>query len=253
MKKEAFMPERFERMQMLVGASSVDALARKHVAVFGIGGVGGFVAEALARCGIGALTLVDPDVVAPSNVNRQIVALTSTLGMPKVKVMAARVADINPSCKVAAIQDFCLPATVGKFDFAEYDYVVDAVDTVTGKLLLAECAQNTSTPFISCMGTANKLDPTALLVADISETVNCPFARIIRKECRKRGLAGFKVVYSPEKPRRPYSHDEAVRLQIEANRLETGRRDIPGSIAFVPSVAGMILASEVVKDLLASE
>lgn len=229
-------------------------LAQSRVAVFGMGGVGGYCAEALARSGVGALDLIDHDKVSLTNVNRQIVALESTLGRNKAEVMAERVRDINPACKVTAHVCFFLPDTADQIDLAQFDYVVDCVDTVTAKLLLAERAQAAGVPIISSMGTANKLDPTALRVGDISQTSICPLAKIIRKECRKRGIKRLKVVYSTEPAQQPSDEDQAAYLD-EAQSADAavcdkfGRAGIPASTAFVPPAAGLILASEVVKDL----
>ena len=231
----------YERTALVLGEEAMQVLARSRVAVFGLGGVGGYVMEALARCGVGALDLIDSDRISPSNLNRQILATGETLGQWKTDAAAARVYSINPACKVTLHRCFYLPDTAAQFDFTQYDYIVDAIDTVTGKLMLAEEAQRCGTKIISSMGTGNKLDPTAFRVADISQTAVCPLARIMRKELKKRGIEHLKVVYSREKPLEP---TERLRPAEEA-----GRRDIPGSVAFVPSVAGMILAGEVVKDL----
>lgn len=220
----------YERTKQLLGSENMEKLARSRVAVFGVGGVGGYVVEALARCGIGFMDLIDADVVAPSNINRQIIATVSTIGRPKVEAARDRVRDINPECRVNIHKIFYLPETADRFDFREYDYVVDAIDTVSGKLMLAEQAGTAGTPIISSMGAGNKLDPTAFRVADIYNTKVCPLARVMRRELRKRGIEALKVVYSEEEP------------------LKSG--GVPGSIAFVPSVAGLILAGEVVKDLL---
>lgn len=220
----------YERTEQLLGSEGIEKLAKARVAVFGVGGVGGYVVEALARCGIGALDLIDNDVVAPGNLNRQIIATLSTLGKAKVEAARDRVMDINPQCRVSIYKTFYLPDTAESFDFKNYDYVVDAIDTVSGKLMLAEQARAAGTPIISAMGAGNKLDPTAFKVADIYETRVCPLARVMRRELRKRGIESLKVVYSEEEPR------------------STG--DTPGSVSFVPSVAGLILAGEVVKDLL---
>ncbi len=233
--------DNFERTSLLLGGEAMRILADSRVAVFGLGGVGGYVVEALARSGVGALDLVDSDRISPSNLNRQLLATRETLGQWKTEAAAARVHSINPACRVTLHRCFYLPETAPLFDFSQYDYVVDAIDTVTGKLMLVEEALRCGTPIISSMGTGNKLDPTAFRVADISETAVCPLARIMRKELKKRGIEHLKVVYSREKPLEP-----TERL-IPAE--EAGRRDIPGSVAFVPSVAGMILAGEVVKDL----
>ena len=238
------MQNQFSRTELLIGPDGIKALKRARVAVFGIGGVGGHAAEALARTGVGAIDLIDKDVVELSNVNRQVIAALSAIGRPKVEVMAERIADINPACRVRTHRCFYLPATANQFDFREYSYVVDAVDTVTAKLSLIAEADRTGTPIISSMGAANKLDPTAFEVADIYETSICPLAKIIRKECRKRGVKACKVVYSrePERPRFPDTSGEEC----------TRRSGIPGSVAFVPPVAGLIAAGEVVKDLLAA-
>lgn len=230
------MEDVFVRTGLLLGRENMEKLARARVAVFGVGGVGGHVVEALARSGVGALELIDDDVVSPDNLNRQIIALRSTIGQPKVEVAKARVLDVNPNCEVTAHRTFYLPETAGQFDFAAYDYVVDAIDTVTGKLMLAEQAAAAGTPLISSMGAGNKLDPTAFRVADVYETKVCPLAKVMRRELKKRGIASLKVVYSEETPLTPEGSPEE------------GRRP-PGSVAFVPSVAGLILAGEVIRDL----
>ena len=237
--------ERFSRTGMLLGTEAMEHLAAAHVIVFGVGGVGGFAAEALARAGIGHLDLVDDDTVGITNLNRQIVGLTSTLGQPKADVMAERVRDINPTCVVTAHRCFYLPETANRFDLSTYDYVIDAVDTVTAKLHLIERAKEAGTPVISSMGAANKLNPTAFAVADIEKTSVCPLARIIRKEARKRRLGHFKVVYSTEPAIVPQGQED---LEREL-RPGSSNRSLPGSVSFVPPVAGFILASEVVKDL----
>ena len=223
--------EIFSRTESLIGKEAVEKLKNSRVAVFGVGGVGSYVVEALARSGVGALDLIDNDSVSESNINRQIVALHSTLGKQKTAVAAARVKDINPAIKVREHNLFFLPETANSFDFSPYDYVVDAIDTVSGKLALIECAKAANVPVISSMGTGNKLDPTAFEVADISQTSVCPLARVMRRELKKRGVEKVKVVYSKEEPK------------------EMGG-GVPASIAFVPSVAGLIIASEVVKDLI---
>ena len=245
----------FSRTELLLGEDAMQALARAHVAVFGIGGVGGHATEALARCGVGALTLVDHDKVSPTNLNRQIVALTSTIGRYKAEAMAERIADINPNCHVAARVCFYLPDTADEIDLAQFDYIVDAVDNVTAKLLLAERTQVAGVPIISSMGTANKLDPTLLRVTDINKTENCPLAKIIRKECRKRGIRKLKVVYSPEDAQPPSAEAQAVYLAEAAAGDPAacdkfGRAGVPGTVPFVPAAAGLLLASEVVKDLV---
>ena len=228
---------------MLLGEDALARLGACRVAVFGVGGVGGYCVEALARSGIGALDLVDDDDVCLSNLNRQIIALHSTLGRKKVDVAAERVRDINPDCRVTVYPVFYLPDTRDRFDFRDYDYVVDCIDTVQGKLALAEQAQEAGTPIISAMGAGNKLDPTRFEVADIHETSVCPLARVMRAECRRRGIRALKVVYSKEPPLTP--------VQTAAQEKK-GNHPAPGSVAFVPSVAGLILAGEVIKDLLRS-
>lgn len=249
---------RFSRTELLLGEHAMRVLADSRVAVFGLGGVGGSCAEALARSGVGALDLIDHDQVSPTNINRQIVALESTIGHNKAEVMAQRVADINPTCRVTPHVCFFLPDTVDEIDLAQFDYIVDAVDTVTAKLLLAERAQEAGVPLISSMGTANKLDPTMLEVADISKTDICPLAKIIRKECRKRGIKHLKVVYSKEPAQQPSDEAQAAyraaALDADPSVIDKfGRAGIPASTAFVPPAAGLILASEVVKDLIASK
>ncbi len=235
------MNEQFLRTQMLLGTGAVERLQKARVAVFGIGGVGGYTVEALARSGVGQLDLIDNDCVSVSNINRQILATHSTVGLPKVEAARRRVLDINPECVVRMHQVFYTPETAGLFDFSQYDYVVDAIDTVTGKLALVEAAQTAGTPIICCMGTGNKLDASAFEVADIAKTSMCPLARIMRKELGKRGIKHLKVVYSKEEALSPTGWEE------EAAAL--GKRQIPGSVAFVPGAAGLILAGEVVKDL----
>ena len=235
------MINEFSRTELLLGADGMEKLKRARVAVFGIGGVGGYAVEALARAGIGALDLIDNDVISLTNINRQIIALHSTVGLPKTDVMAARVKDINPECEVRTYQTFYGPDTAEQFDFARYDYTIDATDTVTGKLALAVNAQKANTPIISSMGTGNKLDPTAFTVTDIYKTSFCPLARIMRKELRKRGIERLKVVYSEE---------EALTPEGVTEELPQGRRSIPGSVSFVPSAAGLILAGEVIKDIV---
>lgn len=230
-------PDQNQRTRLLIG-DAVDTLAGKRVAVFGVGGVGGFVVEALARAGVGELDLIDKDEVDLTNLNRQIVALHSTVGKPKVEVAKNRVLDINPQAQVHTHQCFFLPENAETFDFSQYDYVVDAVDTVSAKLALAESAKKAGTPIISAMGAGNKLDPTRFQVADISKTSVCPLAKVMRQELRKRGISHLKVVFSTEKPRKP-QHPEGT----------TARKVSPGSVPFVPSVVGLIIAGEVIKDL----
>lgn len=249
------------RTEILLGTENVRKLENATVAVFGIGGVGGFAAEALARSGVGTLELIDHDTVSVSNLNRQIVALHSTLGKYKVDVMKERILDINPSIKVKAHKCFYLPETAGNFDFSEYDYVVDCIDTVTGKLQLVEAAKAAGVPIICSMGAGNKLDPTAFEVADISKTSVCPLAKVMRRELKKRNIKGVKVVYSKEEPveskvsmvQASEKCEHNIKDTITQNEKETknaGRgKSVPGSCAFVPSVAGLILAGEVIKDL----
>ena len=244
------MLSQFSRTELLLGTAAMERLAQSRVAVFGVGGVGGYVVEALARSGIGALDLIDDDRVCLSNLNRQVIALHSAIGKYKVEVAEARVRDINPHCAVTVHKTFYLPETKDQFDFTAYDYVVDAIDTVKGKLSLAEQAQEAGTPIISCMGAGNKLDPTAFRVADIYETSVCPLARVMRAECRRRGIRHLKVVYSTEPPLRPLQGSDAGCPQEEDAGQGTARRAVPGSVAFVPSVAGLIIAGEVVKDLI---
>ncbi|MCI8513870.1 MAG: tRNA threonylcarbamoyladenosine dehydratase [Lachnospiraceae bacterium] len=223
---------RFSRTEQLLGKEALTRLAGARVAVFGLGGVGGHAAEALGRSGVGFLDLYDKDVVSLSNINRQVAALQSTLGQSKAEVMRRRILDINPEAKVRAINCFYLPETADQIDLSEYDYIVDAVDTVTAKLELAVRAKTADVPIISCMGAGNKLDPTRFEVADLYRTSVCPLAKVMRRECRARGIEELKVVYSREEP------------------IARENRQVPGSVAFVPSVAGLILAGEVVKDLL---
>lgn len=235
------MSEEFQRTEMLLGADGMRKLAASRVAVFGIGGVGGYAAEALVRSGIGAIDLIDADKVGVSNLNRQIIALHSTVGQPKVEAAAARFRDINPALVVRCHSTFVLAETVSEFDFSAYDYVVDAIDTVSGKLCLIQQAMASGTPIISAMGTGNKLDPTKLVITDISRTSMCPLARIMRKELRKRGIDHLKVLFSTEEPL------PAAALTDEEH---PGRRSIPGSTAFVPPAGGLIIASQVVRDLI---
>ena len=235
------MKEEFLRTAMLLGEDAVAKLNQARVAIFGIGGVGGYTLEALARAGVGALDLIDNDTVSRSNINRQILATHSTVGMEKVEAGKRRVLDINPECVVRTWQVFYTPETADQFDFTQYDYIVDAIDTVTGKLLLVQAAKAAGTPIICCMGTGNKLDASAFQVEDISKTSMCPLARIMRKELSKRGIKHLKVVYSQEEAMTPTGWEE------EAKAL--GKRQIPGSVSFVPGAAGLILAGEVIKDL----
>ena len=240
------MEDRFSRSRMLLGGEAMKKLAASRVAVFGVGGVGGFVVEALARSGLGELDLIDNDKVVLSNLNRQIIATMDTVGRDKVDVMAERVLSINPEALVHRHKCFYLPETAGQFDFSVYDYVVDAIDTVTGKIQLILQAKEAGVPVISAMGAGNKMDPSRFEVADIYETSIDPLARVMRRELKKRGADSLKVVYSKEKPLRPYAgHEEETAAMEEAHQ----RRSTPGSLAFVPSVAGLIIAGEVIKDL----
>lgn len=241
--------EQFTRTTRLLGAEAMERLRRARVAVFGIGGVGGFAAEALARGGVGMLDLTDSDTVCESNLNRQIIALHSTLGRCKTEVMRERILDINPDAVVHVHNCFFLPENAADFPFEEYDYVVDAVDTVTAKLELIMRARAFGTPVISCMGAGNKLDPTKFQVADIYKTKVCPLAKVMRRELKKRGVEALKVVYSEELPTVP--REEEQMEEIGAAAQPAARRSTPGSISFVPSVAGLILAGEVIKDIAA--
>ncbi len=237
--------DQYSRTRFLLGEEGMEKLHAARVAVFGLGGVGGYAVEALARSGIGALELVDHDCISLTNLNRQILATHETVGLPKAEAAARRVRDIDPNIRVSARKSFFGPETAKEFDFSQYDYVVDAIDTVTGKLALITAAKAAGTPIICAMGAGNKLDPTAFRVADISETSVCPLARIMRKECRKRGLTDVKVVYSQEDPITPELPPDDPAWQ----ELPEGRNALPGSCAFVPSVMGLIIAGEVIKDL----
>ena len=235
------MSEQFTRTELLYGKESTEIFKRSRVAVFGIGGVGGYTAEALARCGIGTLDLIDSDKVVESNLNRQIIALHSTIGMYKVDAAKQRINDINPDCTVNTYKTFYLPETADEFDFTQYDYVVDAIDTVTGKIGLITQAKSCGTPIISAMGAGNKLDPSRFEVADIYSTSVCPLAKVMRKELRVRGIESLKVVYSKEVPLTP--------LPSAETDPASSRRQTPGSTPFTPSVAGLMIASEVINDI----
>lgn len=237
------MSDRFIRTELMLGHSAMEKLKKSHVAVFGVGGVGGYAVEALSRSGVGSLDLIDNDVVAESNINRQIIAMTKTIGKYKVDVAKGRVLDINPDIEVNAIKTFYTPQTASEFDFSKYDYIIDAIDTVAGKIELVMQANATNTPIISSMGAGNKLDPTAFEVSDIYKTSICPLARVMRRELNKRHIKKLKVVYSKEKPIQPKIDEVAL-------QEETNKRQIPASNAFVPSVAGLIIAGEVIKDLI---
>ena len=234
------MKECFERSAMLLGTNQVESLANKRVAIFGVGGVGGYVAEALARTGIGAFDLIDRDTVSVSNINRQIIATMDTIGRNKAEVMKERILSIHPEAQVQVHNCFFLPENAHEFVFERYDYVVDAVDTVTAKLEIIERAKKAKVPVISAMGAGNKLDPTQFVVTDISKTSVCPLAKVMRRELKKRGIVDVKVVYSKE---------EALMPLFDPPADDETRKKVPGSVAFVPSVAGLIVAAEVIKDL----
>lgn len=236
------MEEMYSRTAMLLGENAIMKLKQARVAVFGIGGVGGFVVEALVRAGVGEIDIIDNDVVCESNLNRQLIATRNNMGMSKVEAMERRIHDINPQCKVQMYKCFYLPETAGLFDFKQYSYIVDAIDTVTGKIQLVLQAQEAGVPIISSMGTGNKLNPMELEIEDIYKTSVCPLAKVMRRELKKRGIKSLKVLYSKEEPKTP------IREYAEES-MENGRRATPGSVSFVPSVAGLIIASEVIKDL----
>lgn len=225
--------EQFSRTELLIGKDALKKLHDSRVIIFGVGGVGGFVCESLARAGVGTIDIVDNDTVALSNINRQIIALHSTVGFPKVDVMKKRIDDINPDCSVNTHQIFFLPETASQFNFSSYDYVIDAVDTVAAKIAIIELAKKSGVKVISCMGAGNKLDPSQFCIADIAKTSVCPLARVVRRELKKRGISGVKVLFSTEQP-------------------VTHNADFPASISFVPSVAGLLIAAEVVRDLMGS-
>lgn len=265
------MEKQFSRTELIFGRQAMDKLAGCRAAVFGIGGVGGYAVEALARSGIGALDLIDHDTVCLSNLNRQIIATMDTIGRYKVDVAKERIHSINPACQVRTYKTFFLPETADQFDFSQYDYVIDAIDTVTGKILLAQKAQEAGVPLISSMGAGNKVDPTAFEVTDIYKTSVCPLAKVMRRELKKRGIKKLKVVYSREpaiKPLTPADTDTDMDTSADMGNTGSpgstespdsngisksagGRRSVPGSNAFVPSVAGLIIAGEVIKDLTA--
>ena len=247
--------DQFARTQLLLGVDAMNKLKNSRVAVFGIGGVGGYSVEALARSGVGAVDLIDDDKVCLTNINRQIIADVKTIGKYKVDVARDRILSINPRCKVTTYQCFYLPQNAKDFDFSQYDYVIDAVDTVTAKINLVMQANENGVPVISSMGAGNKLDPTAFMVSDIYKTDVCPLAKVMRRELKKRNIKKLKVVYSKEKPLVPIE-DESISCRSHcvcppgAERKCTDRRTIPGSVAFVPSVVGLIIAGEVIKDLI---
>ena len=242
------MSEWLSRTELLLGKEAVESLKKSHVAIFGIGGVGGYVCEALARSGVGSFDLVDHDTVSLSNLNRQIIATRKTLGRQKTEVMKERILEINPEAEVCVHNCFFLPENADDFSFGKYDYVVDAVDTVTAKLELVRKAKEENVPVISSMGAGNKLDGSQFKVADIYDTKVCPLAKVMRRELKKCGIKELKVVYSEESPICPIMPVEDERLLREQG--EAGRQKLPGSVAFVPSVAGLIIAGEVVKDLV---
>lgn len=233
------MITQFSRTELLIGADGVEKLKNARVAVFGLGGVGGYVAEALARAGVGALDLIDNDTVSLSNINRQILALHSTIGLPKTEAAKQRLADINPNLKIVCHNCFYLPETAGDFDFAQYDYVADAIDTVAGKIALVQRAAEVNTPIICAMGAGNKLNAGGFKVADISKTAVCPLAKVMRRELRKRGIEHFKVVYSEEQAITPLGSAE-----------DSNKRQTPGSMSYVPAVVGLLMAGEIIRDLL---
>ena len=252
------MLNQYSRTELLFGKSAMEKLWQSRVAVFGIGGVGGYAVEALARSGVGALDLIDDDRVCLTNINRQIFATRKTVGKYKVDVAAERIAEINPAIAVTTYQTFYSHETADQFNFGQYDYIIDAIDTVTAKIELVLRAQEAGVPMISCMGAGNKLDPTAFEVADIYQTSVCPLARVMRRELKKRNVPSLKVVYSKEPPLTPID-DMAISCRAHCicppgtARKCTERRQVPGSTAFVPSVAGLIIAGEVIKDLIKQE
>lgn len=248
--KAGFTVYEFSRTEMLIGKKALDKLAASRVAVFGIGGVGSFVVEGLVRAGIGKLVLVDDDCVCASNINRQIHAAHSTIGRSKVEVMRLRILDINPRAEVVTHQQFYTPQCGSELISPDYDYIVDAIDTVTAKLDIIVRAAALSIPVISSMGTGNKLDPTQLEVADIYETSVCPLAKVMRRELRQRQIAALKVVYSKEEPIKPLDCEESTNLPLRPAGNPVRKRQTPASISFVPSVAGLIIAAEVVHDLI---
>lgn len=244
------MSDQFIRTRLLVGDKPLERLKNTRVAVFGVGGVGGYAVEALARSGVGALHLYDDDTVSESNLNRQIAALHSTIGQPKAEVMARRVRDINPDCRVEAIRMFYLPSNADQVDLTQYDYVVDCIDTVTAKLELVSRCTALQIKIISAMGTGNKFDPSALVVTDLSKTEGCPLARTVRKELRKRGIRHLRVVYSTEPPTSPLRPPQPETPETADTRPgSAARRDTPGSTPFVPAAAGLLLAATVVREL----
>ena len=245
------MSDRFSRTQLLFGEEAMKILANSRVAVFGVGGVGGYAVEALARSGVGALDLIDDDKVCITNINRQIIALGSTVGMYKVDAAAERIHNINPDCRVTCHKMFYMPDTSDKLDFSQYDYIIDAIDTVTGKIEIIIQAEKAGVPVISSMGAGNKLDPTAFEVSDIYKTSVCPLANVMRYQLKRRGIKKLKVVYSKEQPLVPQGIAAEDGSGETDMRTGTARRSTPGSTAFVPSVVGLIIAGEVIKDITA--
>lgn len=243
------MKERLQRTALLMGEDALRRLQAARVAVFGLGGVGGYAVEALARGGIGALDLIDHDTVSESNLNRQILATVDTVGRLKVDAAKQRIASVNPDCTVTTYEIFVLPETIAAFDFSVYDYVIDAIDTISGKLAIIEAVKKVDVPIISCMGTGNKMDPMAFEVADLYDTSVCPLAKVMRKECKARGIAHVKVVYSKETP---IKTGEIASEEKEADLAECigRRRAVPGSNSFTPAAAGLLLASQVIKDII---
>lgn len=249
------MLNEFSRTELLVGKAAIEKLHRSRVAVFGVGGVGGYTVEALVRSGVGALDLIDDDKICLTNINRQIYALHSTVGQYKVDVAEARCLDVNPAAVINTYKTFYSPETQAQFDFSQYDYVVDAIDTVTGKIALVMQAKESNVPIISSMGAGNKMNAAAFQVADLYETSVCPLAKVMRRELKKRGVERLKVVYSKEEP---VSLNDDMEISCKANcicppdtkRKCTVRRQVPGSNAFVPSTVGLIIAGEVIKDLI---
>ena len=245
------MRNEFQRTGLLLGETNMNKLQASRILLFGVGGVGGYVAEGLTRSGIGSIDIVDNDKVSLSNINRQIIALHSTLGRDKVDVVRERLLDINPTIKVTPHKCFYLPETADRFDFSGYDYIVDAIDTVTGKIQIIMQAEQARVPVISSMGCGNKLDPTKLKVADIYSTSVCPLAKVMRRELKKRGIKKLKVVYSEEPALKPGGQQADISSSSESHSKPAGReKAVPGSTAFVPSAAGLIIASEVIRDLI---
>ncbi len=232
----------FDRTLILLGVDAMERLQKSHVAIFGVGGVGGYALEAIARSGVGEITIVDNDTVSPTNINRQIIATHSSVGEKKIDCAEKRIKDINPDCIVHKSDSFFLPGMENDFDFPSFSYIVDAIDTVSGKIALVEAAEKYNVPIISSMGAGNKLDPTLFTITDIYKTNTDPLSRVMRRELKKRGIKKLKVVWSPEKPIEP---DSSL-----INEKQNGKRQIPGSVSFVPSVAGLIIASAVIKDLM---